>query len=451
MAKKSKNVEVEDDTPVEQETDVAKLSKLLIKAFNKDEAKTGKVAWNLASDDNPTDVKEWISTGNTLLDYAISNRRNGGLPVGKLVEIMGEEASGKSLMCAEIAAETQRRGGIVGYLDAENAMSPEFAQQIGVDLRKMIYLQPGTVEEAGEQIEKMILMTRQKAPNQLVTIIWDSTAQTPTQLEIEGNYEINMNVQMEKPKAMAKMMRKLTQTLGRERILLVFTNQLKFKPGVMYGDPLFAPGGKAVPYAASVRIKLTRGKTAKEGDDVNDLDKDFAASEENVMGVHTKASIVKNRCGPPLRKCKFFISFAHGIEDEQSWFQFFHDEKVMTKNNGWWTFEEFRPILASTYKEIAADAEKTLEKAKTELDKEKEKIAKKQLKDVDDLIAKAEGWQFRTSDWPAVLDNTPGLRKWAEDKLEQLLVIKYGDKVPQPDPESLLETEQFIADIEDGE
>jgi len=446
MARKKKDDVEQDETPVDQETDVAKLSKLLIKAFNKDEAKTGRIAWNLASDDNPTDVKEWISTGNTLLDYCISNRRNGGLPVGKLVEILGEEASGKSLMCAEIAAETQRRGGIVGYLDAENAMSPEFATQIGVDLKKMIYLQPGTVEEAGEQIEKMILMTRQKAPNQLVTIIWDSTAQTPTQAEIEGDYEINMNVQMEKPKAMAKMMRKIVQALGRERILLVFTNQLKFKPGVTYGDNTFAPGGKAVPYAASVRIKLTRGATAKEGQDVNDLDKDYVASEENVMGVHTKAAIIKNRCGPPARKCRFFISFAHGIEDEQSWFQFLRDEKVMSKESGWITMEEFRPVLAKTYTDMAAELKKTVEG-----DKEKEKAIKKELKELEDLAEKAQTWQFRTSDWPAVLDSTPGLRKWTEDKLDELLVIKYGDPRPQPDPESLLEVEQAIADLEEGE
>ena len=449
MARK-KNEEVEKEVPVEQETDVVKLSKLLVKAFNKDEAKTGKVAWSLADDgDNPTDVKEWISTGNTLLDYIISNKRGGGIPVGKLTEIVGEEASGKSLLCTEIAAETQRRGGIVAYLDAENALNPEFATQIGLDLKKLVYLQPGTVEEAGEQIEKMILMTRQKAPNQLVTIIWDSTAQTPTALEIEGNYEINMNVQMEKPKAMGKMMRKLTQVLGKERICLVFTNQLKFKPGVQYGDPLFAPGGKAVPYAASVRIELKRGSTAKEGADVNDLDKEYTASDEDVMGVHTKAKVIKNRCGPPLRKCQFFISFAHGVEDEQSWFQFLRNEKLMEKSNGWITIPEFKPVLAKVYQDMIDETKTRADRG----DDDAKKTAKKEIKALEELVAKAENWQFRSGDWVDVIDETPGLRKWLEDKIEYLMVVKYGEKPKDAEvnPESLLETEQLIADLNEGE
>jgi recombination protein RecA len=325
MAKKKREEEVA-ELPVDEEVDVDKLSKALVRAFNKDEAKTGTIAWNLATDTSTTSVKEWISTNNTLLDYCIANKRNGGVPVNKIIEILGEEASGKTLMCIHIAANTQKMGGVVAYLDAEHAFHPEFAEQVGLDLAKMIYLQPGTVEEAGEMIERMIVMTRQKAPTQLVTIIWDSTAQTPTRVEIEGEYDINMNVQMEKPKAMAKMMRKLTQ---------------KFRPGVAYGDPMFAPGGKAVPYAASVRIRLNRGKAQKEGGDA-DTGED---GEGDIMGVHTTAKVIKNRLGPPLRKCKFFISFEHGVEDEQSWFGFLHDREVITKANGWVTLLEFQPVL----------------------------------------------------------------------------------------------------------
>lgn len=397
MAKKDEKQEL----PVEQETDVVKLSKLLVKTFNKDEEKTGRIAWNLATDaDNPTDVKEFISTGNTLLDYAIANKKGGGVPVGKLTEIVGEEASGKSLLCAHIAAETQRRGGIVAYLDAENAMNPDFAHQIGVDLGKMIYLQPGTVEEAGEQIEKMILLTRQKAPNQLVTIIWDSTAQTPTRAEIEGDYDINMNVQMEKPKAMGKMMRKLTQTLGKERICLVFTNQLKFKPGVMYGDPLFAPGGKAVPYAASVRIRLNRGKVAMEGGDADSGE----SGDGDAMGVNTVAKVIKNRLGPPLRKCKFFISFAHGVEDAESWFAYLHEQGAVEKRNGFCYIPEFDAKLS-----------------------------------------------FRESKWVETLNKVPGMRDWVLKKLDELLVVKYGEKPrdAEADPESLMEVEQVVQDLID--
>jgi len=399
MAKRDKEIE----KPVADEVDPTRLAKLLVKEFNKNEEKTGKVAWSLVDDpDNPTDVKEFISTGNTLLDYCIANRPNGGVPVGKLTEIVGEEASGKSLLCAHLAAECQRRGGIVAYLDTENALNPSFAEQVGVDLKKMVYLQPNTVEECGDAIEKMILMTRQKAPNQLVLIIWDSTAQTPTAAELEGDYEINMNVQMEKPKAMGKMMRKIAMVLGKERICLVFTNQLKVKPGVMYGDPMFAPGGKAVPYAASVRVKLEQGKKAKEGADVVDLDRgDDGQGEGDVMGVHTKAKVIKNRLGPPHRSAKFFISFQDGIQDEQSWFQLFRDKGLFEKGDGW--------IKVPSYKK---------------------------------------DFKFRGSAWASILKTDKEFRKWVDSKLEELMVVKYGEKPTdaEVDPESLLEVEQFTQD-----
>lgn len=392
MAKtKIKEPEEVSSEEVATETDVSKLSKLLIRSFNKDEAKTGKVAWNLATDlDNPTDVKEFISTGNTLLNYCISNRRDGGIPVGKLTEVVGEEASGKSLLCAHLAANCQKKGGVVAYIDTENAMHPDFAQQIGVDLSKMIYLQPGTVEEVGEAIVKMILMTRQKAPNQLVLIIWDSIAGTPTRMEIEGEFDLNMNQQLEKSKVLSKMMRMITQTLGKERICLVFTNQLKTKIGVMYGDPMTTPGGKAVPYHASVRVRLTRRGTEKDDD--------------TITGVNTSAKIIKNRLGPPLRKCNFFISFANGIEDEPSWYEYLHEHGILVKpGNGWVTCPEF-----------------------------------------------GKDFKFRESSWQEVVME-PKFHAWCKDKLNELLVVRYGEKPKDADldEESLMEVEQTVEDLID--
>jgi recombination protein RecA len=387
MAKKNK-IEEPEEVDVQQETDVVKLSKLLIKSFNKDEEKTGKIAWNLDSDlDNPTDVKEFISTGNTLLDYCIANKKGGGVPVGKLTEIVGEEASGKSLLCAHLAANCQKKGGVVAYIDTENAMMPEFAKQIGVDLKKMIYLQPGTVEEVDDAIVKMILMTRQKAPNQLVLIIWDSIAGTPTKVEIEGDLDLNMNQQLEKAKVLSKMMRRITQTLGKERICLVFTNQLKTKIGVMYGDPMTTPGGKAVPYHASVRIRLNRRGTEKDGGD------------GDVTGVNTAAKLIKNRLGPPLRKCHFFISFAHGIEDAESWFELLHEKGEIEKRSGFCYVPSYNAKFS-----------------------------------------------FRESQWVEKLKEVPEFKKWAEDKLNEHMIVRYGEK---PDPESLMEVEQTVADVLD--
>ena len=444
MAKKEK--EDKNELSIEQETDSVKLSKLLIKSLNRDEDKDGKLAWNLATDlDNPTAVTEWIDTGSTLLNYAISNLRNGGIPVGKLTEISGEEASGKSLMCAHLARDVQKKDGIVAYLDTENAMNPDFMMQLGVDLNKLIYVEPGTIEQVGETIEKIIVNVRQKAPNKLVLIIWDSIAGTPSQCEIEGSFDPNDRIGVT-GKAMGKMMRKLTQTLGKERIALVFTNQLRVKIGCVYGDPMTTPGGKAVPYHASVRVRLERGGTEKgEGE-----------QKDEVLGVNTRAKVIKNRLGPPLRKSKFFISFASGVEDESSWHEFLHEQGVVAKANGWDTIPEFRPVLKATYGRLLERAKEELEIATASKDKEHEKSAKEAVKDLKNKYettmpeGKDKGWQFRESNWLEVLRETPGMHEWVLNKLEQLLVVRYGVKpvdYEPANPESLMETEQVVSDL----
>ena len=399
MAKKSdKNGTYEEEVSVEREMDTVKLSKLLIKELNKDEEKSGKVAWNLATDlDNPTDVKEWISTDSTLLDYCISNKRDGGIPVGKLTEISGEEASGKSLLCAHLAKNVQKKNGVVAYIDTENAMHPEFATQLGVDLSKMIYVQPGTIEEVGETIEKIVLMTRQKAKDKLVLIVWDSIAGTPPQAEIEGNFDPNERVGIT-AKALSKMMRKLTQVWGKERIAMVFTNQLRTSMS-RYGDPYVTPGGKAVPYHASVRIRLTRKGTEKEGTDYEAGE----AGEGDVIGVNTEAKVVKNRLGPPHRKCRFFISFAHGIEDQESWFDRLHEAKQIEKRAGW-CYMDYKPEF-----------------------------------------------KFREKGFVALLQEDPEFKQYILKKLEDTMIVKYGEAPADAeiDPESQMDVEQTVEDLID--
>lgn len=388
MAKKDEVEKVDDLDPT-------KLSKLLINEFNKGQ-EAGKIAWCLATDtDNPTEVKEFISTGSTLLDYIIANRKGGGVPVGKLTEISGEEASGKSLVCAHLIAECQRRGGIAIYIDTENAANPQFMEQVGVDISKMVYLQPGTVEEVGEKIEQTIIMTRSKAPNRLVLIIWDSVAGTPTKAELEGTFELNMNLQLEKSKVLSKMMTRLTQIWGKERICMVFTNQLKTKIGVMYGDPMTTPGGKAIPYHASVRIRLERG-----GNQVDPADK-----TKQVWGVHTRAKVIKSRLGPPLRKVEFDITFASGIDDVGSWFPRLHELGEVTKSDGWCYLTSFKGKENKKHPEW--------------------------------------GHMFRESQWEDEIKNTPGLKDHALGLLEKHMIVKYGQtpKDIAADPESLMDAE----------
>lgn len=282
-----------------------------------------RVTWDLSSEASPTDVKEFISTGSTLLDYCISNRPNGGVPAGKITEIQGEEASGKSLLAAHILANTQRKGGIAVLIDSENAAHPAFMKQIGVDLEQLVYIQPGTMEKAFEYLEQIILTSRAKAENRTcpITIVWDSIAATPPQAEIEGTYDPQSQIGL-MAKLLARGLRKVTDLIGKQQITLVMTNQLKMKPGVMYGDPWITPGGKAVGYHSSVRIRLTSGKKLQNED-------------KDVYAVATTAKVIKSRLGPPFRSCRFEIHFDRGVDDVGSWFEELHGMGVIEKRNGW--------------------------------------------------------------------------------------------------------------------
>lgn len=302
------------------EKESLKLSKDLIRELNKDSKE--KIAWCLATDDdNPTDVKEFISTGSTLLNYIICNRRGGGIPVGKLTEICGEEATGKSLLVTHILAETQKKGGLAVYIDEENALNPLFAERVGLDLSKVVYLQCGSVEAVGETIQKTIVLARAKDVKRIITIVWDSVAATPPKAELEGDFDPNSRVGLQ-AKAIAKMLRKLTQTVGKEKITLVFTNQLKVKIGVMFGDPMGTPGGKAIPYHASVRVRVNRSTELKD-------------EEKVTYAIHTRAKVIKGRLGPPLRTCEFDIHFADGIDDESSIRDFLWQKGEIEKRAGY--------------------------------------------------------------------------------------------------------------------
>lgn len=316
MARQKKEQPEEGATP---KIDPGKLVKDLRRKFEKDDEDC--ISWDLSSETSPTNRKEFISTGSTLLDYAISNRRDGGVPTGKLTEIAGGEASGKSLLCAHLIANNQKKGGISVYIDTENAANPEFMEQLGVDLSKLVYLQTGTIEKTFETIESVIIQTRTLDSSCPVLILWDGIAATPPQSEIEGDYDPNSRIGV-MAKTLAKGMRKLTQTVGKERITLVVTNQLKEKPGVSYGDPFYTPGGRAIPYHASARIRLTSSTKLKD-------------AEGNVYAIRTRGACIKTRLGPPHRKCEFEIHFDIGVDDMGSWFTYLHEQKVIEKRNGW--------------------------------------------------------------------------------------------------------------------
>ena len=310
-------------------TDRDSLASVLADSLNK-KFKDYKVAYFLdGSEDTPTDLTEWISTGSSMLDIAISNRPNGGIPVGRITEITGLEGSGKSLMAAHLLANTQKKGGLAVYIDTENAMNEEFARAIGIDIKNMLYIQLETIEEIFEVMENIVTKVRESDKDRLVTIVVDSLAGATTKVESEADYSKD-GWATSKAIILSKAMRKITQMIGRQRIALIFTNQLRQKMGVMFGDPWTTSGGKAVAFHASCRLRLKPMGQIKARVD----------GQEQVMGIKTQAQVVKNRMGPPLRKSQFEIYFESGIDDFGGWLHVLKDYKLVKQGGSWYTYTD---------------------------------------------------------------------------------------------------------------
>lgn len=289
-----------------------------------------KVAYFLEGDtDAPSDVNECISTGSTMLDLAISNRPNGGLPVGRIIEITGLEASGKSLLAAHALADTQKKGGLAVYIDTENAVSREFLEAIGVNLKDMLYVPLETIEDIFDAMDSIVESVRKNSKSRIVTIVVDSVAGASTKQEMAADYDKD-GWATSKAIILSKAMRKITNFVGRERICLIFTNQLRTRLGVTFGDQWTTSGGKAIAFHASVRLRLKsvgQIKIAKSAD-----------QPEAVIGATTRAQVVKNRMGPPLRTVDYDIYYDSGIDDFGSWLTMMKNFNLVTQAGAWYTY-----------------------------------------------------------------------------------------------------------------
>tara|TARA_R100001510_G_C7642520_1_gene200094 strand:+ start:193 stop:1362 length:1170 start_codon:yes stop_codon:yes gene_type:complete len=289
-----------------------------------------KTAFFLAGDDDsPSNVKEWISSGCDSLDLAISNRPNGGFPVGRITEITGLEASGKSLLAAHTLAETQKKGGLAVYIDTESATSSEFLTAIGADLKTMLYVPLETVEEIFETIETIVDGVRKSDKDRLVTIVVDSIMGASTKIEMSAEYDKD-GYATSKSIILSKAMRKVTNWIARERICLIFTNQLRVKMGVSFGDQWTTAGGKAIPFHASVRLRLKNTGQIKAT--VN--------GAEQVVGSKTQVQVVKNRMGPPHRKIDYEIYYDSGIDNFGGWLNLMKKFKLVKQAGAWYTLED---------------------------------------------------------------------------------------------------------------
>ncbi len=300
------------------------LAKTLADSLNKKFKDTNKVAYFLdGSDTTPTDIRDFISTGSSTLDLAISNRPDGGIAVGRITEINGLESSGKSLLGAHILAETQKKDGVAVYIDTETSVSQEFMEVIGLDLNKMLYLHLETVEEIFEAIEEIVTQVRSSDKDRCVTILVDSLAAASTKVEMEADYDKD-GWATSKAIIISKAMRKITQMIGKHNVALVFTNQLRQKLGVMFGDPWTTSGGKALPFHASTRIRLKNMGQIKD-------------SGKNVLGMKCRAQIVKNRLGPPLRHADYDMYFDRGIDNYGGWLTVMKEHKLVKSGGAWYT------------------------------------------------------------------------------------------------------------------
>ncbi len=302
------------------------LAGLLADSLNK-QNKDGKIAYFLTDEggDAPTNVKDWLSTGNAMLDVAISNRPYGGLPVGRISEITGLEQSGKSLLSAHLLAETQRKGGVAVLIDTETAVSREFLEAIGVDISKLLYVSVDTVEGIFEACETIIEQVRKGDKDRLVTIVVDSVAAASTKKELEADYDKD-GYATDKAIIISKAMRKITNMIGRQSIALIFTNQLRQKMNAMFGDPWTTSGGKALAFHASVRVRLKNMGQLKAGD--------------KIVGIKVRCQVIKNRMGPPLRHADFDIFFDRGIDNYGGWLSVMKDGKIVKQAGAWYEYTD---------------------------------------------------------------------------------------------------------------
>jgi recombination protein RecA len=258
-----------------------------------------------------------VSTGSLSLDLALGI---GGLPRGRVVEVFGPESSGKTTLVYHVIAEAQRRGGICAFIDAEHAMDPAYAKNIGVDIENLLVSQPDTGEQALEICE---LLVRSGA---LDVVAIDSVAALTPKAEIEGEMgDTHVGLQA---RLMSQALRKLAGTLSRTDTICLFTNQLREKIGVMFGNPETTPGGRALKFYSSVRLDIRRIETLKEG--------------VEAFGNRVRVKVVKNKVAPPFKQAEFDIIYGSGISWEGTVLETGLERKVVTKSGSYFSFGDER-------------------------------------------------------------------------------------------------------------
>ena len=289
--------------------------KALEAALGHIEKQYGKGSVMKLGDSSSNMVVEAVPTGSLGLDIALGV---GGVPKGRIVEIYGPESSGKTTVALHMVAEVQKRGGIAGFIDAEHALDPVYARNIGVDIDNLYISQPDNGEQALEITETMV---RSGAVD---IVIVDSVAALVPKAEIEGDMgDSHVGLQA---RLMSQALRKLTSVVSKTNCIVIFINQLREKIGVMFGNPETTTGGRALKFYASVRLDVRRTEALKQGGEV--------------IGNHTKVKVVKNKIAPPFKEAEFDIMFGQGISTIGDILDLAANCGIVNKSGAWYAYND---------------------------------------------------------------------------------------------------------------